>query len=86
MHNPIAVAHYKRQRDGSIYDIISRKSGPTGRNLRQYHLEDDGAGRIKATKVREFGLWSGKLEIEAIAVDDHHGYVYYSAEPAEVLT
>jgi len=30
--------------------------------------------------VRKFGLWSGKKEIEAIAVDDELGYVYYSDE------
>jgi 3-phytase len=79
--DPMGVALYKRPRDGSIYAIVGRKSGPTGGGyLWQYRLEDDGAGGIKATKVREFGIWSGKLEIEAIAVDDHHGYVYYADE------
>jgi 3-phytase len=34
----------------------------------------------KATKVREFGRFSGKGEIEAIAVDDELGYVYYADE------
>jgi 3-phytase len=61
--------------------ILSRKSGPTdGRYLWQYRLEDDGTGKVKATKVREFGWWSGKGEIEAIAVDDSLGYVYYADE------
>ena len=35
---------------------------------------------MTGTKVREFGVWSGKAEIEAIAVDDALGYVYYSDE------
>ncbi|UCF63339.1 MAG: phytase, partial [bacterium] len=60
---------------------VGRKEGPTdGNYLWQYLLEDDGSGNVKATKVREFGIWSGQKEIEAIAVDDRLGYVYYSDE------
>lgn len=43
-------------------------------------MEDDGTGKVKATKVREFGKFSGLEEIEAIAVDDVFGYVYYADE------
>ena len=32
------------------------------------------------TKVREFGTFSGSGEIEAIAVDDEQGFVYYADE------
>jgi len=72
---------YKRPADGAIFVILSRKQGPTdGSYLWQYRLDDDGAGNVRATKVREFGKWSGKGEIEAIAVDDSLGYVYYSDE------
>ncbi|HPN34004.1 MAG TPA: phytase [bacterium] len=79
--DPMGVALYKRPTDGRIYAIVGRKEGPTdGRYLWQYLLEDDGDGLVKATKVREFGLYSGKKEIEAIAVDDELGYVYYSDE------
>ncbi len=35
---------------------------------------------VKATLVRKFGNFSGTKEIEAIAVDDAMGYVYYSDE------
>jgi 3-phytase len=78
---PMGVALYKRPADGAIFVILSRKKGPTdGSYLWQYRLEDNGAGNVQATKVREFGLWSGKGEIEAIAVDDSLGYVYYSDE------
>ncbi len=45
----------------------------------QYLLHDD-LGMVKATLVRKFGEFSGKKEIEAIAVDDTLGYIYYSDE------
>ena len=45
---------------------------------------DDGTGSVVAKKVREFGQFSGTGEIEAVAVDDELGYVYYSDEGAGV--
>jgi 3-phytase len=77
---PMGIALYKRARDGSIFAVVGRKEGPTSGYLWQYRLADDGAGRVKATKVREFGRFSGKGEIEAIAVDDELGHVYYADE------
>ena len=77
---PMGIALYKRSRDGAIFAIVGRKEGPTAGYLWQYRLEDDGSGRVKATKVREFGGFSGKGEIEAIAVDDELGHVYYADE------
>jgi 3-phytase len=77
---PMGIALYKRPRDGAIFAIISRKTGPADRYLWQYRLSDDGTGKVKGTKVREFGRFSGKGEIEAIAVDDALGYVYYADE------
>ncbi|MDZ7262337.1 MAG: phytase [candidate division KSB1 bacterium] len=78
---PMGIALYKRPIDGIIFAIVSRKEGPTdGSYLWQYRLEDDGTGKVKGTKVREFGIWSGIKEIEAVAVDDALGYVYYSDE------
>jgi len=47
--------------------------------LWQYLLEE-GTGKVKARLVRKFGKYSGLKEIEAIAVDDELGYVYYSDE------
>jgi 3-phytase len=82
---PMGISLYKRPSDGRIYAIVSRKDGPTdGRYLWQYLLEDDGSGTVKGTKVREFGIYSGKKEIESIAVDDELGYVYYSDEQVGV--
>lgn len=76
----MGIALYKNKK-GDIYAIVGRKTGPTGGEyLWQYLLQDDGNGNVKATLVRKFGLYSGKKEIESIAVDDELGYVYYSDE------
>lgn len=77
---PMGVAVYKRPSDGAVFAVVGRKSGPTSGYLWQYRLEDDGKGCVKGKKVRAFGSWSGEGEIEAIAVDDALGYVYYSDE------
>ncbi len=82
---PMGMALYKRQRDGAIFAIVSRKEGPSGAYLWQYQLHDDGSGSLRLEKVREFGEFSGvdeagEGEIEAVAVDDELGYVYYSDE------
>jgi len=69
---------------GEIYAIVGRKSGPTDGYLWQYLLEDNGAGAVKATLIRKFGSFSGKKEIEAIAVDNELGYIYYSDEQVGV--
>lgn len=82
---PMGIALYKRPSDGNIYAIVGRKDGPKdGTYLWQYLLENDGSENIKASKVREFGNYSGQKEIEAIAVDDEQGYVYYSDETVGV--
>ncbi len=77
---PMGIALYRRPRDGAVFAIVGPKEGPRERYLWQYRLEDDGKGRVKGTKVREFGRFSGVGEIEAIAVDDALSYVYYSDE------
>ena len=77
---PMGVSVYRRPADGALFAIVSRKEGPQQGYLWQYRLEDDGAGRVKATKVRELGVFSGEGEIEAVAVDDELGYVYYADE------
>jgi 3-phytase len=77
---PMGIALYKRPGDGAIFAIVGRKTGPRQGYLWQYRLEDDGSGKVKAVKVREFGSFSGAGEIEAIAVDDAPGFVYYADE------
>src|SRR5262249_19480892 len=81
---PMGIGLYKRPKDGAIFAIVSPKAGPKENYLWQYRLADDGTGRVKATFVRRFGTFSGAGEIEAIAVDDELGYVYYADEAAGI--
>jgi 3-phytase len=61
--------------------MVGRKSGPIdGTYLWQYALEDSGKGTVMGKVVRKFGVYSGKNEIESIAVDNELGFVYYSDE------
>ncbi|HEV8506777.1 MAG TPA: phytase [Chitinophagaceae bacterium] len=77
----MGISLYKNPTDKKIYAMVGRKTGPTeGSYIWQYLLEDNGKGQVKATLVRKFGKYSGKKEIESIAVDDELGYVYYSDE------
>jgi 3-phytase len=77
---PMGIALYRRQSDGAVFAVVGRKTGPKTGYLWQYRLEDNGTGMVRGTKVREFGHFSGASEIEAIAVDDALGYVYYADE------
>ncbi|WP_323755811.1 phytase [Roseivirga sp.] len=77
----MGVALYKRPIDGAIFAIMGRKNGPVdGTYLWQYLLEGTDEGTVKATLVRKFGYFSAVKEIEAIAVDNELGFVYYSDE------
>jgi 3-phytase len=82
--SPMGVALYTRPSDSAIFAIVGRKTGPVDQYLWQYRLSDNGKGAIQATVVRKFGKYSGKKEIEAIAVDNKLGYVYYSDETVGV--
>ncbi|MBR9919318.1 MAG: phytase [Bacteroidetes bacterium] len=78
---PMGVALYKNPSTGIVYAIISRKAGPKdGTYLWQYELKVDSLDRVRGELVRKFGYYSGDAEIEAIAVDDEAGKVYYSDE------
>ncbi len=77
---PMGIALYRRVRDGAVFAIVSPKTGPAREYLWQYRLADDGAGEVRATLVRRFGSFLGGKEIEAVAVDDALGYVYYADE------
>lgn len=77
---PMGISLYRRPHDGAVFAIVGRKTGPAQGYLWHYRLIDDGAGHVKGVKVREFGSYSGKKEIEAIAVDDELGYIYYADE------
>lgn len=77
---PMGIALYTRPSDNVIFAVVGRKSGPKTDYLWQYRLSDNGRGSLKAELVRRFGDYSGKKEIESIAVDSRSGYVYYSDE------
>ena len=63
----MGISLYKRPQDQAIFAIVGRKTGAGDGYLWQYRLSDNGAGKVMATKVREFGRFSGKTEIEDIA-------------------
>lgn len=79
-HDPMGIALYTRNSDNTIFAIVGRKNGPSGTYLWQYQLTDAGNGKVGAKVVRKFGKYSGKKEIEAIAVDNELGVVYYCDE------
>ena len=76
---PMGISIYKSPRDGAVYAIVGRKTGPDNGYLYQYHLKSDSLG-VRANLVRKFGKFSGQKEIEAIAIDDEKGFVYYADE------
>jgi len=77
----MGVALYKRPSDQAIFAILSRKEfiNHDHNYLYQYRLYADSLV-VKAELVRKFGDFSGTKEIEAIAVDNELGFVYYSDE------
>lgn len=77
---PMGIALYKNPESGNVYAIVSRKDGPADGYLHQYLLKVHLDGKVGLEKVRSFGKFSGGDEIEAIAVDDELGFVYYSDE------
>ena len=81
----MGIGLYKRDRDDAIFAIVAPKTGPRDGYLWQYRLFDAGGGRIDAKFVRRFGKFSATTvreenEIEAVAVDDELGHVYYADE------
>jgi len=83
---PMGVALYRRPRDGATFVIVAPKGGIADRYLWQYALTFDHSTPT-LTLVRRFGHFSSAEtadgdagEIEAIAVDDERGYVYYADE------
>lgn len=84
LNAPMGVSLYKRPSDETIFAIVGRKEGPKEGYLWQYKLSTSAEGFATGTVVRKFGIWSGIKEIEAIAVDDQLGHVYYSDEHSGV--
>lgn len=76
---PMGIGLYRRPKDGAVFAIVSRKTGPAAGYLWQYRIRIEN-GQLRGDKVREFGAFSGAGEIEAVAVDDETGFVYYADE------
>ncbi|WP_299665054.1 phytase [uncultured Polaribacter sp.] len=76
---PMGISFYKSILNDAFYVVVGRKTGPKEGYLYQYKLisEND---TIRIELVRKFGKFSGKKEIEAIAIDNELGFVYYADE------
>jgi len=81
---PMGVALYKRPTDQAMFVFVGGKSGPRQGYIAQYRLQATSGNMVTMQLVRQFGSYSGKKEIEAIAVDAELGYVYYSDETVGV--
>lgn len=79
MRLPMGIALYKNPKNQHISAIVSRKQGSTQNYLYQYHLQANATG-LDIQLLRKFGKFSQHKEIEAIAIDDTLGFVYYSDE------
>lgn len=82
--DPMGIALYTRPSDKTVFVIVGRKLGPSDSYLWQYELHPSETNDISLTLVRKFGQFSGKKEIEAIAVDNELGFIYYSDEQSGI--
>jgi 3-phytase len=81
LRDAMGIALYTHPETKKIYAIVGRKTGPqNGTYLWQYELVANTKGIVSGKLVRKFGYYSGKKEIESIAVDNELGYVYHSDE------
>ncbi|MDZ7309171.1 MAG: phytase, partial [candidate division KSB1 bacterium] len=76
---PYGFALYRRKRDGAIYAFMTSNGGVHG-VLQQYHLSDNGQGRVQGVHVRSVGGDVNGQHSEGIVADDELGYVYVSEE------
>ncbi|MEJ5170788.1 MAG: phytase [Fimbriimonadales bacterium] len=76
---PMGIGLYRRPSDGAIFAFVSPKEGPTEGYLGVYRLVPNGP-KVDCRPVARVGSFSGEGEIEAIAVDDELGHVYYADE------
>ena len=77
---PMGIGLYKSAKNSEMYAIVGRKSGPLKNYLYQYKITGQSGQPAKFELVRKFGKFSGQKEIEALAIDDENGFVYYSDE------
>jgi 3-phytase len=75
--DPYGVALHKRRADGAMFAVVS-SSASANKTIWQLQLADDGTGRVRGTKVREFAPITDL--VEGLVADDALGYVYVSEE------
>ena len=76
---PMGISIFKSPKNDKTYAVVGRKNGPKTNYLHQFELVPAG-DHIEFKLVREFGNFSGEKEIEAIAIDEELGYIYYADE------
>jgi len=75
--NPYGSCLYHSKKSGKFYLFITSKSG----DIEQYHLSDDGAGKLAAKRVRTIHHRQlGNPVIEACVCDDESGWLFISQE------
>lgn len=82
LRSPMGIALYKGK-NNQVFAFVGRKDGPVEGYIYQYQLMANDSA-VSGVKVRAFGKFSKKKEIESIVVDDELGYVYYSDETVGV--
>lgn len=74
---------YKRPSDGTLFSVVSSTSNT---DFTQVRLESDGAGKVKGTSVRKWGVRDIKGDMcEGICCDDELGFIYICDEDVAVL-
>ena len=76
---PMGISIFKSPKNDKTYAVVGRKNGPKTNYLHQFELVPAG-DHIEFKLVREFGNFSGEKEIEAIAIDEELGFIYYADE------
>jgi 3-phytase len=84
LDTPYGITLYRRPSDGAMFAIESSKDGASAKNLHQYRLEHDGAGKVKGTFVRTIGNGVIGTVVEGLTADDQLGYIYACEEPTAV--
>jgi len=84
LNTPYGITLYQRPSDGAVFAIESSKDGAAAKNLHQYRLEHDGAGKVKGTFVRTIGKGIIGGVVEGMTADDQLGYIYACEEGAAV--
>ncbi len=79
---PFGLALYKRPSDGAIFVTVSGRTASSREGVWQLRLEDDGTGRVRGVKVREFG--HNKTFVGGMVSDDALGYLYIAEEDSGI--